>query len=89
MLPEELEAYLGGFIVKQLQAKDQIVSPFRIVHWRLPSASESIYGKSVLEAARDGGDHLGSFQGLYAPGFVKGEQHRRFSADGRRRQATV
>ena len=28
------------------------LSPFRAVHWRLPDGSESIYGKSILEAAR-------------------------------------
>ena len=28
------------------------ISPFRAVHWRLPDGSESIYGKSILEAAR-------------------------------------
>jgi len=38
--------------VKQLRAKDKIVNPFRIVHFRLPSASMSIYGRAILEAAR-------------------------------------
>lgn len=28
------------------------MNPFRVVHWRLPDGSESIYGRSVMEAAR-------------------------------------
>ncbi len=28
------------------------LSPFRVVHWRLPDGSDSIYGRSIMEAAR-------------------------------------
>lgn len=38
--------------IKQLMTTERVLSPFRVVHWSLPSASESIYGKAVLEAGR-------------------------------------
>ena len=28
------------------------LSPFRVIHWRLPDGSDSIYGRSIMEAAR-------------------------------------
>lgn len=34
------------------QGQEISLNPFRVIHWRLPDGSDSIYGRSIMEAAR-------------------------------------
>jgi hypothetical protein len=34
------------------QGQETSLNPFRVIHWRLPDGSDSIYGRSIMEAAR-------------------------------------
>lgn len=44
----------GSFALSSIASKDKVetISPFRAVHFMIPNSSESIYGRSILEAAR-------------------------------------
>lgn len=43
-------AYSGQ--MAQQKAQEITLSPFRVIHWKIPDNADSIYGRSTLEAAR-------------------------------------